>query len=125
MGFQKDRLSIVFYKVKKRSVKNKSKTKLYIKIFFQLVDRILCCGSDGSVRLISPLDGTILTTMLPPCDCSKSNVSSRIVDAVYCLPLEAVYAVYTDGKVYRASMLRSPADVELLVEFDGGYKTHY
>lgn len=87
-----------------------------------LVDRVLCCGNDGSVRLVSPLDGTILTTMLPPCDKESDCYDNEIVDAVYCLPLESIYAVYGDGGLHRASTLSSPADAEFLFKFDGDEK---
>ena len=86
-----------------------------------MVDRVLCCGNDGSVRLVSPLDGTILTTMLPPCDKESDCYDNEIVDAVYCLPLESIYAVYGDGGLHRASTLSSPADAEFLFKFDGGF----
>jgi len=89
------------------------------------------------VRLLSPVDGSVLTTLVPPkrpsrlppvsSATSRSSSASTIVepekflhDAVYCLPLEVVFAAYSTGCLIKATTVTNPSRIKATWDFAGG-----
>ncbi|CAK8684815.1 unnamed protein product [Clavelina lepadiformis] len=116
--------------------------KLKMSSYYKLVDRVVCQSEDGTIRLISPVDGTVITTVLPSsakltipsiessASRSTSTASSKrhkreevsLIDAVYCLPFETVFAAFSNGNVVRASTIVNPAQIRSVWKFEKGEK---
>nr|XP_026692602.1 WD repeat-containing protein 97-like isoform X1 [Ciona intestinalis] len=100
----------------------------------KLVDRVVCQSEDGTVRLLSPLNGAVLTTLVPPVEVLQSNPNSRVnsaasgqtpedkllLDAVYCLPRETIYAAYRGGAMVVGRTHTNPVTVKQIWKFTEG-----
>lgn len=79
-------------------------------------------------RVVSPVNGTVLTTVAPFRSFSANRkktideftASGMLVDAVYNLPKETVYATYSDGSLVKAWTGTNPASVEKVWNFVDG-----
>lgn len=80
------------------------------------------------VRIVSPVNGSVLTTLAPFRSFSASRrktldeftASGVLVDAVYNLPNETLYAAYSDGSLVKAWTGTNPATVEKVWKFVDG-----
>ena len=106
-----------------------------------MADRLLCLSMDGSVRLVSPVDGSVLTTMMPlfvaqdterrrsvastaptpvPPTPRAFNRNRHILDAIHTVPFESIFACYSDGTVLRARTTTNPAEIDRQWKFPEG-----
>lgn len=89
-------------------------------------DRVLVQSRDDTVRVISPTNGGVLTTLIPfhafpsttqlTHEISKSKKS--LVDAVYCVSKETIFAAYSDGSVAKAWTATNPASILKVWKFE-------
>nr|XP_039256457.1 WD repeat-containing protein 97-like isoform X1 [Styela clava] len=101
-----------------------------ISLSAKIPERVLTQSTDNIVRIISPTNGSVLTSLVPfqsfPSSKTKSNtehsVKGNLVDAVYCVPRETVYAAYSDGSLVKAWTASNPATVQYVWKYlDGEY----
>lgn len=79
-------------------------------------------------RIVSPVNGAVLTTVAPFRSFSANRkktvdeftASGMLVDAVYNLPKETVYAMYSDGSLVKAWTGTNPATIENVWKFVDG-----
>ena len=88
--------------------------KLFIQLGFEIVTsrlvksssrptRLMLQGQDGAIRIVSPTDGTVITTMFP-----LENVPDTIVDYAYCPMSERLYTVLSTGGILVFSSSTNP-----------------
>lgn len=96
----------------------------------KIPERVLSLSADNMTRIISPVNGAVLTTLSPFRSFSANRkkavdeftASGMLVDAVYNLPNETLYATYSDGSLVKAWTGTNPATVEKVWKFvDGEY----
>ena len=101
---------------------------------------------EGIIHIISPVDGTVITNMVSPDkflslhtlqaslpmpteDESKMSLvttdadmltSSELIDAVYSLPIETIFALYGGNCLVKASTLTNPAKIKRIWNYDKG-----
>ena len=110
----------------------------------QLIDRVVCQTAAGMIHIVSPVDGTVVTSMAsldhhlstesfndspfssPLKKSSSSFQDSKpaqerlLTDAVYCLPLETLFVLYENDCLVKALTTTNPAKIKEVWNYDKG-----